>query len=124
MLTDPQGQQILRAALDDLKSAVKVFPSTLEVVAAVQAMGCVTPEGTLIRTGTDLRRVSMQRSVSAKALEGGCPGLLSCLKGVRSGMSKTVSMPVRAKCSSDCALQPLTFYLCFISWDCLCDGAR
>ena len=75
VLTDPEGQQILRAALDDLKSAVKVFPSTLEVVAAVQAMGCVTPEGTLIRTGTDLRRVSMQRSVSARALEGGFPRL-------------------------------------------------
>lgn len=75
VLTDGGQQQILRAGLDDLKAMVKVFPQTLEVLAAVQAMGCTSPEGTLIRTGSDLRRASLAHTASAKALQGAWAGL-------------------------------------------------
>ena len=68
----PLGCSLLKGT----KNLTRVtMPVTTRAPDILPSSPIVSPEGTLIRTGTDLRRVSMQRSVSARALEGGSPRL-------------------------------------------------
>lgn len=62
--------ELLRAGLDNLKSIVNMYPETLEVLAAVQAVGTSGPEGPLLTTGSSHRQRALLHSGSSKALEG------------------------------------------------------
>lgn len=62
--------ELIRAGLDNLKSIVNMYPKTLEVLAAVQAVGASSPEGTLLTTGSAHRQRTLLHSGSSKALEG------------------------------------------------------
>ncbi len=54
-----------------------MYPETLEVLAAVQAVGASSPEGTLLTTGSAHRQRALLHSGSSKALEGdACLALL------------------------------------------------
>ncbi len=69
--------ELIRAGLDNLKSIVNMYPETLEVLAAVQAVGASSPEGTLLTTGSAHRQRALLHSGSSKALEGdACLALL------------------------------------------------
>ena len=57
--------QVLRAAMEGVEADAQMYPQTVHVDLGVAAMGVVTPEGQLIRTGARLRH-----SPSTPALEG------------------------------------------------------
>ena len=61
----PFSGQVLRAAMEGVETDAQMYPQTIHVDLGVAAMGVVTPEGQLIRTGAHLRH-----SPSTPALEG------------------------------------------------------
>jgi hypothetical protein len=77
LLGSDNTTELIRAGLDNLKSIVNMYPETLEVLAAVQAVGASSPEGTLLTTGSAHRQRALLHSGSSKALEGdACLALL------------------------------------------------
>lgn len=70
LLGSDNTSELLRAGLDNLKSIVNMYPETLEVLAAVQAVGASGPEGPLLTTGSSHRQRALLHSGSSKALEG------------------------------------------------------
>ena len=70
LLGSDNTTELIRAGLDNLKSIVNMYPETLEVLAAVQAVGASSPEGTLLTTGSAHRQRALLHSGSSKALEG------------------------------------------------------
>ena len=77
LLGSDNTTELIRAGLDNLKSIVNMYPETLELLAAVQAVGASSPEGTLLTTGSAHRQRALLHSGGSKALEGdACLALL------------------------------------------------
>ena len=95
LLGSDNTTELIRAGLDNLKSIVNMYPETLEVLAAVQAVGASSPEGTLLTTGSAHRQRTLLHSGSSKALEGdACLALLHSGKALPS--SSVLTFPSQA----------------------------
>ncbi|KAK9819963.1 hypothetical protein WJX72_004515 [[Myrmecia] bisecta] len=53
----PGAPSVVRGGLEGISCTLKKYPVSTAVQLAVQAVGIVAPEGTLLRTGADLRRL-------------------------------------------------------------------